>query len=76
MKFGSWTYDGTKLDLFFYQNLTEFSLSDYIEATEWHITKNMAKKSEKFYDVASRKYDHLIRQLLKHLVSLPSWDQH
>lgn len=50
MKFGSWTYDGTKLDLFFYQNLTEFSLSDYIKATEWDITKNMAKKSEKFYD--------------------------
>ncbi|XP_052059416.1 neuronal acetylcholine receptor subunit alpha-7-like [Mytilus californianus] len=50
LKFGSWTYDGTKLDIFFYQNLTMFSLSDYIAATEWDIIENVAKKSEKFYD--------------------------
>ncbi|XP_063446518.1 neuronal acetylcholine receptor subunit alpha-2-like [Mytilus trossulus] len=50
LKFGSWTYDGTKLDLFFFQNLTQFSLSDYIASTEWTIIENVAKKYEKFYD--------------------------
>ncbi|VDI47137.1 Hypothetical predicted protein, partial [Mytilus galloprovincialis] len=50
LKFGSWTYDGTKLDLFFFQNLTQFSLSDYIASTEWTIIENVAKKFEKFYD--------------------------
>ena len=50
LKFGSWTYDGTKLDLYFYDNITQFSMSDYIAATEWDITENFALKSQKFYD--------------------------
>lgn len=50
LKFGSWTYDGTKLDLNFLGNEQKFSLADYIPGTEWEILENFGNKTELFYD--------------------------
>ena len=50
LKFASWSYDGTTVDLHFFQNLTKFSLASYMKGTEWDIVENHAKRSEYFYE--------------------------
>ena len=35
MKFGSWTYDGYKVDLDFYDGMDQVDVNDYIESNEW-----------------------------------------
>lgn len=50
LKFGSWTYDGTQLDLEFFQDAQMMSLANYLSATEWDIVDNFANKTEFFYD--------------------------
>nr|XP_022313438.1 neuronal acetylcholine receptor subunit alpha-10-like [Crassostrea virginica] len=50
MKFSSWTYDGTQLDLEFFQGVQKMSLTDYLSATEWDIVENYANKTVFFYD--------------------------
>ena len=50
MKFSSWTYDGTQLDLEFFQGVQKMSLTDYLSATEWDIVDNYANKTVFFYD--------------------------
>ena len=49
LKFGSWTYDGFKLDLDFFDELEEVDLNDYIVSNEWGIIEHPAKKHNKFY---------------------------
>jgi len=44
MKFGSWTYDGLKLDVHFYDNKSEIDISDYIPSNEWYLVGHPAKK--------------------------------
>ena len=50
MKFGSWTYDGNKLDLLPLYGKLNFSMSDYMSGTEWEITENYAKKHVIYYE--------------------------
>jgi len=49
MKFGSWTYNGRKLDLLPNGDV-EFSLTDYMKGTEWDILENSGKLNRVFYD--------------------------
>ena len=37
MKFGSWTYDGFKLNLEFYGDQEEVDVTDYIKSNEWDL---------------------------------------
>ena len=49
LKFGSWTYDGFKLDINFYADQQEFDLNDYIESNEWTVLAHPAYKNTKYY---------------------------
>lgn len=59
MKFGSWTYDGAKLDVHFYDNGTGFDFGDYIESNEWDIKEFTAKKNIKKYNCCPEIYPDL-----------------
>ncbi|ELT96539.1 hypothetical protein CAPTEDRAFT_52979, partial [Capitella teleta] len=48
-KFGSWTYDGDKLDLVFYDGLEDLDDREYIDSSEWGILSTSAKHSVKYY---------------------------
>ncbi|KAK3090352.1 hypothetical protein FSP39_011112, partial [Pinctada imbricata] len=50
LKFSSWSYDGTKVDLNFFQDLKMFSLESYMKGTEWDIIENKAQRNEFFYE--------------------------
>lgn len=46
MKFGSWTYDGNKIDLDLLYNVSSgFELTDYVKSNEWEIVSSSAKKN-------------------------------
>ena len=49
MKFGSWTYDGLKLDIGFYDNKSEIDISDYIASNEWNLVGHPAVKRTQYY---------------------------
>ncbi|ESN93688.1 hypothetical protein HELRODRAFT_140970, partial [Helobdella robusta] len=49
MKFGSWTYDGYKLDVNFLDDKDEFEISDYVRSNEWELLDSRAKKNVKYY---------------------------
>ena len=36
-KFGSWTYDGLKLDLDFMNGTSNIDMSEYLDSSEWEI---------------------------------------
>ena len=48
-KFGSWTYDGNKLDLTFYESLVDLDTREYIESSEWMILSTRAQHNIRFY---------------------------
>ena len=56
LKFGSWTYDGTKVDLDFFDNLVEVDITDYMPSNEWRLLAHPAKKNIKFYPCCSEPY--------------------
>ena len=46
MKFGSWTYDGDKIDLqFLYELEAGFEYSDYVKSNEWDIVTSYANRN-------------------------------
>ena len=49
MKFGSWTYDSSKVNLQFYRNIHQFDLRSYVLSNEWAITYNNASRNEEKY---------------------------
>ncbi|ESO93340.1 hypothetical protein LOTGIDRAFT_232752 [Lottia gigantea] len=49
LKFGSWTYDGTKVDLEVLNNATEIDLTEYVPSNSWTILKSPAVKNVKLY---------------------------
>ncbi len=59
MKFGSWTYDGFKLDVDFYDGLEEVDVSDYIESNEWGLLGHPAVKNVKYYPCCEEPYPDL-----------------
>jgi hypothetical protein len=56
MKFGSWTYDNSKVNLQFYRAIKRFDLSSYVESNEWDILENNASRFEEKYG----KYKNLV----------------
>jgi hypothetical protein len=59
MKFGSWTYDGFKLDVDFYDDLESVDITDYIESNEWALLEYPAIKNVKIYPCCSEPYPDL-----------------
>ena len=51
MKFGSWTYDGTKVDLGFFDDLAEVDITDYMPSNEWKLLGHPAKKNVKVANI-------------------------
>ena len=62
-KFGSWTYDGFKLDIDFFDGLEAVDISDYIESNEWKITGHPAQKNVKYYPCCKEPYPDLTFEL-------------
>jgi hypothetical protein len=58
MKFGSWVYDGYKLDLYFYNENEEVDMNDYVER-DWRVVSNFAQKNIKFYPCCEEAYPDL-----------------
>ena len=56
LKFGSWTYDGYKLDINFYADDASVDISDYIESNEWALIGYPAKKNVKYYTCCSEPF--------------------
>ncbi|KAL3876547.1 hypothetical protein ACJMK2_034388 [Sinanodonta woodiana] len=57
MKFGSWTYDGSKLDLqLLYETTSGFEFSDYIKSNEWDIVSSSAVRTVMIYTCCPEPY--------------------
>jgi hypothetical protein len=56
MKFGSWTYDGFKLDIDFFDDLESVDLNDYIISNEWHVVEHPARKNIVTYPCCEEPY--------------------
>ena len=63
LKFGSWTYDGFKLNIDFYDGLEEIDVTDYIKSNEWDLTGHPAKKNVKYYPCCAEPYPDLTFEL-------------
>ena len=59
LKFGSWTYDGFKLDIEFFDGLDAVDLNDYIESNEWKVVTHAAIKNTKYYPCCVEPYPDL-----------------
>lgn len=49
LKYGSWTYDGNKLELAFYDELVDFDTREYIDSSEWTIVRTAAEHNVRLY---------------------------
>jgi hypothetical protein len=49
MKFGTWTYDSSKVNLKFYRDIQKFDLNSYVESNEWTIVNNSASRNTEKY---------------------------
>ncbi|UJR26100.1 hypothetical protein I4U23_007446 [Adineta vaga] len=56
MKFGTWTYDSSKVNLNFYRNIDQFDLRSYVKSNEWSILENYAKRNTEKYDCCPEIY--------------------
>ncbi|CAH8627957.1 unnamed protein product [Schistosoma mattheei] len=59
LKFGSWTYDGNKLDVSFINNEAQVLLSDYTESNEWEVIARPALRNVKSYPCCPEFYPDL-----------------
>ena len=59
LKFGSWTYDGSKLDLQFLYG-DQFEMNDYIPSNEWDILFSKADRNVKYYPCCPEPYVDLV----------------
>lgn len=63
LKFGSWTYDGFKVNVNFYDGLEEIDVSDYIESNMWALMEHSAVKNVKYYPCCEEPYPDLTFKL-------------
>ncbi len=49
MKFGTWTYDSSKVNLKFYRDIQRFDLNSYVKSNEWTIIGNSASRNTEKY---------------------------
>ncbi len=59
MKFGSWTYDGWKLDIMFYENQSSVNTKDYTRSNEWKLLGAPAVRNVQYYTGLSAPYPDL-----------------
>lgn len=50
LKFGSWTHDGTKMDLRFFSGSQKFMVDDFIEGNEWQVIENRGERNVNYYE--------------------------
>ncbi|XP_060564526.1 neuronal acetylcholine receptor subunit alpha-10-like isoform X3 [Ruditapes philippinarum] len=50
LKFGSWTHDGTKMDLQFFGKQEKFMVEDFIRGNEWELYGNHGRRDVEFYE--------------------------
>ncbi|KAL4239615.1 hypothetical protein ACF0H5_000423 [Mactra antiquata] len=50
LKFGSWTHDGTKMNLTFFGERQQFMVNDFIEGNEWKLIGNRGERNVKYYE--------------------------
>ena len=48
LKFGSWTYDGFKLDIMFYEDVASMDVNDYVPSNEWALVDHPARKNTRY----------------------------
>lgn len=53
LKFGSWTYDGFKLDISLYGDRNEVDVGDYIESNEWELVDHPGRRNVRYYTCCS-----------------------
>ncbi|KAJ8319189.1 hypothetical protein KUTeg_004280 [Tegillarca granosa] len=63
MKFGSWTYDGSKIDLNFIYGNENFDLSEYVKSNEWDIVRSKAVRNIIIYTCCPEPYVDLTFEL-------------
>ena len=63
LKLGSWTYDGFRLDLEFFDDLDEIDMNDFIESEQWHVIDHPAKKTVKYYPCCDEPYPDITFKL-------------
>ncbi len=56
MKFGSWVYDMSKLDLEFMSQKGHFDMDEYVPNTEWEMLNNTAERTTAKYACCANKY--------------------
>ena len=56
LKFGSWTYDGFKLGLDFYEHIEAIDVTDYVTSNEWQLLSYPAEKHTQFYPCCPQPY--------------------
>ncbi|XP_052819741.1 neuronal acetylcholine receptor subunit alpha-2-like [Mya arenaria] len=50
LKFGSWTHDGTKMDINFFDGKEHFMVMDFVKGNEWDMIGNYGNKTVKIYE--------------------------
>ncbi len=56
LKFGSWTYDGFKLSLEFYNDQKEVDVTDYVESNEWVLLEHPGTRHVQYYPCCIEPY--------------------
>uniref|UniRef100_A0A7E4ZR34 Neur_chan_LBD domain-containing protein n=1 Tax=Panagrellus redivivus TaxID=6233 RepID=A0A7E4ZR34_PANRE len=60
LKFGSWSYDGSKLDLVLAEEENGFDLSTYIRNGEWELTDKHAERHIMYYKCCPEPYFDIV----------------
>ncbi|XP_041363070.1 neuronal acetylcholine receptor subunit alpha-5-like isoform X2 [Gigantopelta aegis] len=69
LKFGSWTYDGTKVDLEVFGQQVQIDLTEYVPSNAWQILQAPAKKNVEKYTCCPEPYVDLTFTLVFQRVS-------
>ena len=59
MKFGSWTHDGDRLDIDFYNNDSAIDITEYVPSNEWALVAHPAEKKIVYYACCTEPYPDL-----------------
>ena len=73
LMFGSWAYDGFKMDVNFYDEKASIDLKEYVESNGWNIIENYAQKNIKYYPCCEEPYPDLTFYLVLQRVVSDVW---
>ena len=72
-KFGSWTYDGFRLDVDFYDGLEDVDLADYVHSNNYDLIEHSGKKNVKYYPCCAEPYPDLAFSLTYKKMNTSWW---